>query len=85
MHLYQSSLEGHESREEAKWAPVPTLFLGQNGGPSANKNIYPPPPPLSSCHVLTFTLNSFVPYITFCKHDILYIFCHLGTGTLLGY
>ena len=46
MHLYQSSLEGHESREEAKWARVPTSFLGQNGGPRAKKNdptpFYPP-------------------------------------------
>ena len=41
MHLYQSSLEGHESREEAQPARVPTLFLGQNGGPRAKKN-YPP-------------------------------------------
>ena len=60
MHLYQASLEGHESREEAQWARVPTLFLGQNGGPRAKKN-YTPPPPLSSCHVLTFMLSSFVP------------------------
>ena len=41
MHLYQSSLGGHESREEAQPAQVPTLFLGQNGGPRA-KNNYPP-------------------------------------------
>ena len=82
MHLYQSSLEGHESREEAKWARVPTLFLGQT---EAGQEKLSPPPHLTSCHVLTFMLSSFIPYITFCKHDILYIFCHLGTGTLLGY
>ena len=82
MHLYQASLEGHESRVEAQWARVPTLCLGQNGGPRAKKNH---PSLLSSCHLLTFMLSSFIPYITFCKNDILYIFCHLGTGTLLGY
>ena len=43
MHLYQASLEGHESREEAQWARVPTLFLGQNGGPRAKKNYTPLP------------------------------------------
>ena len=59
MHLYQASVEGHESREDAQWARVPTLFLGQNGGPRAKKNY--PPPPLCSCHVLTFMLSSFVP------------------------
>ena len=46
MHLYQSSPGGHESREEAQWARVPTSFLGQNGGPRAKKNdptpFYPP-------------------------------------------
>ena len=83
MHLYQARLGGHESREEAQPAQVPTLVLGQNGGPRAKNNY--PPPLLSSCHVLTFMLSSFISYITSCKHDILYIFCHLGTGTLLGY
>ena len=83
MHLYQASLGGHESREEAQWAKVPTLLLGQTEAPGPRKII--PPPHLTSCHVLTFMLSSFIPYITFCKHDILYIFCHLGTGTLLGY
>ena len=42
MDLYQASLGGHESREVAQWARVPTLFLGQNGGPRTTKN-YPPP------------------------------------------
>ena len=41
MHLYQASLGGHESREEAQWARLPILFLGQNEGPGAKKN-YPP-------------------------------------------
>ena len=45
MHLYQASLGGHESREEAQRARVPTLFLGQNGGPRAKKNYPPPLPP----------------------------------------
>ena len=49
MHLYQASLEGHESREEAQWARVPTLFLGQNGGPRAKKNYTPPPFILLPC------------------------------------
>ena len=43
MHLYQSSLEGHESREEAKWARVPTLFLGQTE--AGQEKLSPPPAP----------------------------------------
>ena len=46
MDLYQASLGGHESREEAQRARVPTLFLGQNGGPRAKKNYPPAPIPL---------------------------------------
>ena len=46
MHLYQARPGGHESREEAQPAQVPTLLLGQNGGPRAKKNdptpFYPP-------------------------------------------
>ena len=45
MDLYQASLGGHESREEAQWAQVPTLFLGQNRGPRATKNYPPSYPP----------------------------------------
>ena len=53
MHLYQASLEGHESRVEAQWARVPTLCLGQNGRPGAKKNH---PSLLSSCHLLTMIM-----------------------------
>lgn len=45
MHLYQASLGGHESREEAQWAQVPTLLLGQTEAPGPRKIIPPPPPP----------------------------------------
>ena len=46
MHLYQASLGGHESREEAQWAQVPTLLLGQTEAPGPRKIIPPPPPTL---------------------------------------